>query len=209
MSHREKVFIDGKLAPSVTEVLAVVDKPFLKLWYGKLGLAAATAYLKETQELGRRFHSAIEEYFRGGEVPELDQREAGMFALFKGWAVESGFSPVDLELHVQSRLYGYHGTFDAIGKFAMSDELLICDWKTSSGIDALYGAQLAAYAQAYKEETGTEILNGLIVRIDKKSDAKKPIEIKRFTDLPKYFEVFKHCRHIHDFVNKRGEWQSE
>jgi hypothetical protein len=209
MAHREKCFIDGKEAPSVTEVINVLDKPFLKIWYGKLGLAAATAYLTETQELGRRVHSAIEEYFRGGEVPELDQREAGMFALFKGWAVESGFSPIELEMHVKSREFLYHGTFDAIGKFGNDDELLICDWKTSSKISDEYGIQLSAYAQAYKEEHGVSISNGLVVRVDKKPDAKKPIEIKRFTDLPRYFEMFKHCRKLHDFVNKKGEWARE
>lgn len=206
--HREQIIIGGEVAPSVTQVLGIIDKPFLQKWRGKLGNAECDRIVRESQETGHLVHEAIESYFRGEDIPELPQKEAKMFALLKGWALESRFTPTELELHVKSEKYGYHGTMDAIGKFD-DGVLLIGDWKTSSSINHEYGAQLAAYAQAYKEETGTEVTEGFIVRVDKKEDAKVPLEVKRFTDLPKYFEAFLACLDVWRFVNKRGKWASK
>ncbi len=205
MGHREKVFIGGEEAPSVTQVLSVIDKPFLKRWYGKLGTAECERIVRESQETGHLVHEAIESYFRGEELPELPQKEAKMFSLVKGWALESRFTPVELELHVKSEKYKYHGTMDTIGKFE-DGVLVIGDWKTSSGINDEYGVQLSAYAQAYKEETGITVNDGFIVRVDKKEDAKVPFEIRRFSDLPKYFDVFLACLDVWRFVNKKGAW---
>jgi hypothetical protein len=206
MAHREKHFIDGELAPSVTEVLAVIDKPFLKIWYGRLGLEKAQAYLKETQELGRNVHSAIEGYFRGEPTPELTQQEARMFSLFRQWALDTKFTPTELELHVESKHWKFHGTFDAVGHFG-DGKLVICDWKTSSMIDDTYGAQLAAYATALREQHGIEVNDGLIVRVDKKLDAKKPLEVKRFENFPMYFSLFEHCLEVWKFGHKLGAYK--
>ncbi len=206
--HKEKVFIGGEEAPSVTQVLNIINKPFLHLWRGKLGNAECDRIVRESQETGHLVHEAIESYFRGEDIPDLPQKEAKMFSLVKGWALESKFTPTELELHVKSEKYGYHGTMDAIGKF--DDGLLvITDWKTSSGINDEYAIQLSAYAQAYKEETGTEVTDGCIVRVDKKETAKVPFEIKRFTELPKYFSVFLACLDVWRFVNKKGSWQTK
>jgi hypothetical protein len=205
VGHREKYFIDGVEAPSVTQILGIINKPFLLKWYGKLGNAECERIVRESQELGHRFHESIESYFRGEELAELPRREAEMFALFRGWALESKFTPTELELHVESKAHGYHGTCDTFGTFS-DGVLMVGDWKTSGSISDDYGLQLAAYAQAYKETTGIEVTEGFILRVDKKDSAKMPLEIKRFTNLPKYFETFLHCKQVWDFVNKRGEW---
>ena len=208
MGHREKYFINGEEAPSVTTILNVVRKPFLETWRGKLGNAECDRIVAESQELGHRFHEAIEAFYQGHELPELPQREAEMFALFRGWALESKFEPMELELHLESKKYLYHGTVDTFGRF--EDGVIVAgDWKTSSSINDDYGMQLAAYAEAYNETTGSNVTEGFILRVDKKPGAKKPIEIKRFTNLPKYFEAFMHCKSIYDFVNKKGAWKSE
>ncbi len=68
-------------------------------------------------------------------------------------------------------------------------------------MDSLHAVQLAAYAQMYKETTGKEISNGLIVRMDKKDNAKKAFELKKYSDLSKYFPVFKACLQVHRFLN--------
>lgn len=205
MGHREKYFIGDVQAPSVTEVLSIIRKPFLEKWRGKLGNEECDRIMRESQELGHRFHSAVEAYFRGEEIEELPQREAEMFALFRGWALDSKFSPMELELHLESKTHLYHGTCDVIGKFE-DGSIVIGDWKTSSSISDDYGMQLSAYAQAFKETTGTNITEGFILRVDKKAGAKCPIEVKRFSDLPKYFDAFLSCKKVWDFVNKRGEW---
>lgn len=206
--HKEKVFIDGVEAGSVTQILGVVRKPFLEFWRGKHGNAECDRIMRESQEIGHRVHDAIEGYFRGDLTPELEQNEAKMFTLFKQWAVDTKINPTELEMTVQSHLHHYQGTFDAVAHFG-DGKLVILDWKTSSAIDDLYGAQLAAYAQGFKEQTGMEITEGLVVRMDKKPDAKKPFEVKRFDDLPRYFEVFLHAKALYDFVNHKGVWTKE
>jgi hypothetical protein len=206
MAHREKHFINGVEAPSVTQVLNVIRKPFLEVWRGKLGNTECDRIMTESQELGHRFHGAIEAYFRGEEIDELPQREAEMFALFRGWAIDSKFTPLELELHLESQAHYFHGTCDVIGRFE-DGPLLVGDWKTSSAISADYGMQLSAYAAMYKEQFGGEIKDGFVLRVDKKVGAKKPIEIQRFENLPKYFDAFLHCKAVFDFVNKKGEWR--
>lgn len=208
MGHREKVLIDGVEAPSVTTVLAIVRKPFLEAWRGKWGNKECDRIMRESQELGHRIHAAIEGYFRGDLTPEMSAQEAGMFLLFKQWATDTRFQPLELEMNVQSKLHHYHGSFDAVGHFG-DGKLMVLDWKTSSATDALYGAQLAAYAQGYKEMTGTEITEGLVVRMDKKPETKKAFEVTRFDDLPKYFEIFLHAKELYEFVNKKGKWTKE
>lgn len=202
MGHREKVEFDGVVAPSVTSVIGIIDKPFLKIWFGKLGLAKAQQTVKDSQILGQNVHEAIESYFRGETIPDLSQREAAMFSLFKGWAMQSHFSPIELETYLENRKDGYYGTCDAIGSFD-GGPLLMADWKTSAQVDKTYGCQLAAYAAAYKETTGIEITEGFVVRVDKKEDAKKPIEIVRYENLPRYYEVFLHCLQVWKFVNNK------
>jgi CRISPR/Cas system-associated exonuclease Cas4 (RecB family) len=208
MGHREKYLINGVEAPSVTQILGVIRKPFLENWRGRYGNAECDRIMMESQELGHRFHAAIEAYYQGHELPELGQREAEMFALFRGWALESKFEPTELELHLESKKHHYHGTVDTFGRFE-DGVIVVGDWKTSSSISSDYGMQLAAYAAAFNETTGANVTEGFILRVDKKPGAKKPLEVKRFSNLPKYFEVFMHCKQVFDFANKKGAWKSD
>lgn len=202
MGHREKVLIDGVIAPSVTEVLGIVRKPFLEFWRGKNGNIVCDQILRDSQDVGHEIHEAIESYFQGHELPELGANAARMFSHFRAWALQSGANPLEIELNMASNIYKFHGTCDAV--LEIDGKLLLCDWKTSSSIDKLHGVQLSAYAQMYRELTGKEITEGIIVRMDKKEAAKKPFETKTFTDLPRYFEVFKACMAVHNFVNGKG-----
>ncbi len=192
--------------PSVTQVLAVVNKPFLAMWRGRVGNTEADRVMRDAGDLGTRVHSAVEGHLKGQLAPELGETEAKCLKAFIEWQSISGFTPtvIEPEKGVESRLYQYSGTFDAIGTLG-SGQLVICDWKTSSALDDLYGAQLAAYSAAWYETTGQEITSGIVVRLDKK--AKKPkYEVKEFVGLDRYFKVFLNCLAIWNFVNKKGEW---
>jgi CRISPR/Cas system-associated exonuclease Cas4 (RecB family) len=197
--------LDGVPIPSVTEVLNVINKPFLYAWYAKHGWKECERIKQESGELGQRVHDAIESYLRGDGY-ELSGREAEMMQLFLKWKEETDFRPMELEHKVISRNYRFHGTFDALGTFGDSTNLFLLDWKTSSKIDDSYALQLSAYAAAYEEETGICVANGGIVRIDKKPDAKKPFEVKTFNALPKYFDVFLDCLNVWNFVNRKDKW---
>ncbi len=203
MGHKEH----PKAWPSVTQVLAVVDKPFLKMWYGKNGISHCERIKKESAELGQRVHDAIAESLQGREWSHIVQSgtEAEMVGEFEKWAQKTGFKAlvVEPEKGIESATYEYSGTFDAIGTFGDSNDQYVCDWKTTGQMDDMHGCQLAAYAHAYTETTGFPIKGGLIVRLEKKADKKKRIEVKEYTDLPRYFTVFLACKRIWDFLNKK------
>lgn len=201
--HKDNVFINGIKAPSVTEVLGIVRKPFLEYWRGKLGNQQCEMVLRESQDIGNNLHSMIEAYFKGESIPEHNGPELRMFMLFKKWALESGISPIELELYMESKKYKFHGACDFIG--LLDEKLVIVDWKTSSAMDKFHSVQLSAYAQMYKEITGKVITKGLIVRMDKKEAAKKTFEIKEYADLPKVFPVFLSCLKVHRFINPSKE----
>ncbi len=60
----------------------------------------------------------------------------------------------------------YQGTLDCVAR--LGRKLVLIDWKTSAGIYADMGLQLAAYAKAYEERTGQPIKTGIIVLVTKK-----------------------------------------
>jgi CRISPR/Cas system-associated exonuclease Cas4 (RecB family) len=190
MAHSAYI-LDGVPIPSVTEVISVIDKPFLRFWYAKNGLKECERIKKESGDLGSRVHDAIERYLKGENYDIGSPKEDAMVRRFIDWRETNDFRPVELELKVINRTHRYHGTFDAIGTFGDSTELVMCDWKTSSSINDEYALQLAAYAAAYEEQTGMGITRGLIVRMDKKDNAKKPFEVKEFKNLPRYFDTKK------------------
>jgi hypothetical protein len=195
--------------PSVTTIQGIVAKPFLYRWYGTKGWDECERIKREAGEFGSHVHDAIEKILRNEPLPELSDREAQLVDTFTQWRNQSGFTPVAIELHVESAAHKYHGTFDAIGHFGDPAQPFVLDWKTSSAIDDSYGAQLAAYAQAYKEMTGTEITVGGVVRLEKKPEKSPQIEVRQFDNLPKYFEVFLACKQVWDFTNSKGAWVKE
>jgi hypothetical protein len=235
MGHSD-FYRDGEKWPSITEVLGIIDKSFLRHWHGKeerLAILRAIDQADDTtlarirnkrpcsskygcfcearaigdvsRGVGDRLHEAIE-HFLQGEGYELAGREADMMQMFLKWKEEKDFRPFELERKTVSERHKFHGSFDAMGTFGDSKELVICDWKTSGGIDDTYALQLAAYAAAYEEETGIGVTNGLIVRMDKKADSKKQFEVKEFKNLPAYFDVFLDCLSVWNFVNKKDKW---
>ncbi len=207
MGHTPYV-LDGEEIPSVTEVLSVISKPFLYRWYAKNGWAECERIKREAGDIGTRFHDAVEKYLQGESIDLSDRpREQEMFRQFQNWKETNQVEPIELERKVVSRTHRFHGTFDAIIRFGPDGKLQMGDWKTSSSISDDYGCQLAAYAAAYAEETGIEITDGIIVRIDKKADAKKLIEVREFKNLPRYYKAFLDILSVWNFVNRRGQWQ--
>lgn len=207
MGHSEYI-LDGVAIPSVTQVLNVISKPQLYAWYAKHGWAECERIKKTSGELGQRLHDAIEAYLQG-EPYDLQGRELEMLRLFQDWKTQTDFRPVELERKVISKRHKFHGTFDALGTFGDSTELFMLDWKTSSKISDEYALQLSAYAAAYEEETGIPVINGGVVRIDKKPDAKKPFEVKTFNGLPAYFEVFRDALSLWNFTNRKDKWATK
>jgi hypothetical protein len=172
LGHTE-TFIDGVWYPSVTTVMGAEPKPWLQAWREKWG-SLAERKMKIAGEVGSEFHRCVEQYLDtgtftvsiGGDFPSsCTARVVGMMESFIDWAVNVDGIIDATELKVVSKLHTYSGTLDAVG--TLDGKPIIFDWKTSSRIYDDMALQLAAYSQAYKEEKGIDIKQGLIVQVSK------------------------------------------
>lgn len=198
MPHTEH-YIDGVWYPSVTTILGGRPKPWLDKWYAENPIWAPRKTAC-ANAIGTKFHLIAEKLAKGENVYEsFDRRIMGMLEVFDKWVAHSGVRILESELHVVSKEHKYAGTFDAVGTLPGSRLPVLFDWKTSAGICPDMELQLAAYAQAYKEQTGVEIKKGVIVLVSKaKPDhrlivkeyklGKRPIKafLKRLEDFRKY-----------------------
>jgi len=181
MPHQD-LFVDGVRYPSVTEILGDAPKPWLDKWRAKWGVLADRK-MRAAANIGTEFHMYAE-LVATQSLPiygiVVSPRIYIMVGRFVEWMEMSGFKAKETELHVVSNEYKYQGTFDATGYLAdKPKELCLFDWKTSSGIYPEYAEQLAAYAQAYFEQTGIKIKRGIIVHISKDKPFSK-ITVKEY-----------------------------
>lgn len=170
MPHTE-TYIDGVWYPSVTTVMGAEPKPWLDKWREKWG-SLAERKTKIAGQIGDEFHRCVDQYLETGEFAISDgfstscsNRVVGMMESFIEWATNIEGVVDATELKVISRLHTYSGTLDAVG--TLDGKPIVFDWKTSSRIYPEMALQLSAYAQAYKEEKGIDIKQGIIVHVSK------------------------------------------
>jgi hypothetical protein len=119
---------------------------------------------------GSTTHDLIEKCLKGEPytVPDDVSIKAG-FGAFLDWFEQADIEIIEAERLVYSEKYFYCGKTDFLGRDA-AGQLLIGDFKTgnSAGYESEW-YQLAAYALAIEEETGSKIEEGLIVHLDKRT----------------------------------------
>lgn len=169
----------GKLVPSVTNVLSILDKPALPRW-ASLETAKAAATLKTSlpemddediistlkgapwrkadraADRGTTIHSWLEMAMLGKPVPELEGEALEYEQAAHGWL--DAFRPEPVRLECTMFAPSYAGTADGIVK--IGGESWLIDFKTSKGLYESAALQLAAlYAckiVADEEEGWTE-----------------------------------------------------
>jgi hypothetical protein len=184
MPHKRIKNKRGKDIPSVTEIIGILDKPFLRYWYGKLGTEECEKIKRESAEYGTSLHEQISLWLKG-VVPLTEEYGALAQAFIRSYNRD----PVEVEPEEPyvSKKYGYQGTFDWVEKDA-DGTLVIADLKVTGAMHKEHGLQLAAYANLYNEKHGTDINYGRIYRLDKKTGK---LQIKEFPNLEPYWKVFK------------------
>lgn len=197
--------------PSVTQILDVINKPFLLKWYGKNGTEHCEKIKKTSQKFGRQVHTEIERLFQGQQPKYKNQSIKTMVSNFNDRFIKSFnvkaicIEPSEPLIDMENK---YSGTFDAIVTIYNDNKLTIADWKTSNQIDNTYWPlQLAAYANLWNlsQQHDKWINEGFIVRLDKKTlDIEGPIW---YTELDQYFEVFLSVKRLYDYINKLGIWE--
>lgn len=161
-AHR--YWFDGVELPSVTTVLAIA------------GLTDWTYCTEWARERGSIVHKAIHlELTTGLDWSTLPESLHPYVSAALQAITDLGGETVASERRIVSRLYGYAGTLDWLGR--INGRLTLWDWKTGPVIPA-YALQAAAYAEAFAEETGERVERRYGVRLN----ADGTYEVIPFTD---------------------------
>jgi hypothetical protein len=209
--RKPKYTINGEAVPSVTSIIDLYgDKYGLMKWYGEKGWTECSRVKHESAKFGSSVHKLVEEYLGGFSTINLEPGERAHVCAksIMDWCDETKVKPVVLEPELISEKYMYVGHCDAIVTFGDSKIPFLLDWKTSSRIDIIYALQLAGYAQAYFEMTGTIIDDAAIIRVEKDPNKMPQFETKEFHQLfTKYVPLFLHLRELYDFYKGKRAWK--
>ena len=140
--------------PAVSTILDIYQAPYLRKWYGIVGLTEAERRREQASAWGTQAHSLIEYIINGGKIKTWDGIEPEVQNCLRAWmrwVMGSKFKPAQAEMVVYSMRYGFAGMLDTVGHFGT--RWGIADWKTGSREypDPLKFLQIAAYYQAYHE----------------------------------------------------------
>lgn len=153
---------------------------------------------EEAASVGSMVHEWAEKFAiakqTGSPLPELsDDMDARVIAginAFLDWYNSHDVKFEDTERMLYSRQHGYVGLTDAIA--VVDGKRTLIDYKTGKGIYNEFYYQLAAYWQAYEEETNQPIEQALILHFNKETGEFEKKEISR-DELNANFPVFLAC----------------
>ena len=169
--HVHQEYVSGGVKyPSVTEVLAVVNKPYLVPWANRLGREGidSNAITNRSASIGTLAHALIQGYLTRRRVsvegyhPSHIEPAKNAFQSYMLWAGKEKPALEESELSLLSPHLGYGGTIDAV--FIIGGERVLVDFKTSRSIHKEYFAQLAAYVQLYTLTQGRQAVTKPINR---------------------------------------------
>lgn len=139
--------IKGRDRISVTTVLALIDKPGLRYWFGKHGTTECNRLSKLAAGIGTDLHSYDEYYFGETEVPPQNNDPKYLNSVKNYHRFMDLFKPKNvagnLLVHYEDGEDTYAGTLDRIletGPFSV-----LWDYKTSAEIYDEYIIQANAY----------------------------------------------------------------
>jgi hypothetical protein len=191
--------------PSVTQVLDVLRKIGLEMWFKN----NTPQFIKEESEkaklIGTQLHDAIQSHIELNEIkvetqyPDEIANALKSFMLFK-----SECSQIKLhraEVKMTSEMIRVNGTLDCVGD---DGEPVIFDWKTGKAKDDLkpaiydeYFYQVSAYVHIYNEVNKTDIKKAYILSLAKDKVAYN-LEALDFTALKFGFDIFMNCLDIYN-----------
>lgn len=222
MPHVPYIGPDGSEWPSVSQIVNILDKPFLLKWYGTWGFEHCEKVKKESAERGTKLHREVEGALQNWAtlLPPSEFAQATVL-----WAYNTGFKPDYFEKHVKSESERYHGTFDCLGTID-SIGYVLTDWKFTKQLSDVNPLQGGGYAKAIQDTLGITPKEFRLIRpyelltAAKKTDFKETrqgriwkfeglkvrIEERIFTNLEHYTEEFLNCRKLWDYLNQQGKW---
>lgn len=194
---------DGKRVPGVTTVLGVLEKPALKYWANRIGLAGIEirSYVDEKADIGTCAHYMIECEIKGVE-PDLSIYSPFVVAAAENsyfkwlqWKEGKDIHFIASELVLISEVHRYGGTIDIYAEINGKRTLL--DIKTSgSGIYPDMKHQTAGGYRLLLEENGYRVDEVKILRIGR--DESEGFEEATVYNWDAHTKVFLLCRDLYE-----------
>ena len=162
---------------------------------------SANANMSNAGAIGSQVHDLIENYIHHKTIPDIHNEQMKLsFFKFKEWYdTQQNIELIFTERKVLSKKYGYTGTLDALFKNTKTNEYIIYDWKTSSGIRDSYYVQIFLYAICLEEEFNYKIPKGVIVNCTKEGKLK----IAEFNIDSKSFDIAISCLNLYKFLTNK------
>lgn len=189
-SHNTYINSEGVEVPSVTTVIGVIDKPYLKKWANAMGFKRINtdSVLKKSATIGTAVHYCIEcllghsEFEMKDEFKEFTQTIAARVKGFKEFLEGVELEPIELETSFASDKFG--GTIDYYGK--LDDKTVLLDWKTSNKMSSTMFLQLGGYLW-HSENIGRKIDGCGIVHVTEKGSV---LHYKTREEMQQYIDTF-------------------
>lgn len=180
----------GKIyVPSSTTILnAYPQSVQLTQWIAQQGWHESQRIKSEAGERGTRVHQGIEYLLQKSVLDKENYslEEWSRLSAFVDWYKAYHPQIVATEKLCYSRKYGYAGRTDAI--FKISDQIIVCDWKTSSSIHDHFPLQVASYAQALEEQKEYGVAQTAILQLGAKN--KSNYRFVLYPDWRDHFKTF-------------------
>lgn len=198
MAHVDR-YHNGKKLVSATELLQVINKPFLEKWkqglcsfqMGQCGFERAKQIAEEAGDLGNKVHEYIEAYLKsGGNSSPFDETEAAKWAAkITKLYIEHGVKPhlIEPEETLIDNESGLAGSPDHV--IMWDGNPYIADLKIKNQLDPLTALQGCAYRYLIRRLKGQDIKEMLVIHAKKKTVSKivEPV----FIDLDPWMEDWK------------------
>jgi hypothetical protein len=174
---------------------------------------AADLYRDEAADRGKRIHDFLEAIFDAKEhlakhIMETDDEGVLMSKIQENaakWVMDEDVKAVEVEKMVVSKKHGYAGTCDLI--VTMKNHkggppvLAVVDWKTGGGVYDTHKLQMAAYAKAYEEMTGSAVDIAFVMHITPALGKLSPKLHLHQWDINNEFETFLKVMDVYKWRN--------
>lgn len=212
--------INGQIYWRPTYILStMLNKEGLNMWREKVGKAEREEITQQAQDIGSEIHLWVSRLINGYKFTENQHTMLEWAQLapeirngLQSW--ESFRKSVNpniraSELRLVSETYKYAGTTDCVALVGQNEDLEILDWKTGSIEWLEIRLQLAAYANAYREMTGTMPVRARAIHLDKDRGYWTTKDQVIVEDLDEAFEAFLGLYTVFKYKLKtEGKWTS-
>lgn len=187
---------DGKLYPSVTTVMSILNKDAIMEWRRRVGEEVANKISSRAARRGTKMHTVCENYLLNKDVSKTMPDTMALFKSIKPIIDKY----IDNVYAIEAPLYSHHlrvgGRVDCIAEY--DGKLAIIDYKTSSRQKdesqiENYFMQCAAYAVMFEERTGIPVSRIAIVMAVENDNPltfvkKRDAYIDKFISLRKQYQ---------------------